>query len=116
MRGYENVFNVILDEKQFFLKVFPSIDHRRTELYFGKIANRYSREVVEEKAEALDLTLKDSAKEFVAEIYGSLMITFLISWIENGMKEQPTVLVKNFSTVLHGSLDSMLQQAALTDF
>ena len=116
MKGYENVFHVILDEKQFFLKVFPSIDHHRTELYLCKIADRYSMEVVEEKLSMLDLSLNENAKRFVSGVYSSLMVTQLINWIEKGMKEDPGLLVKNFSTVLQGSMELMLKQAACAEF
>ena len=110
-KGYENVFNIILEEKQFFLKVFPSIDRHRVELYLRKIADRYAKQVAEEKSKLLGISLSEHAKTFVAELYGSLMVTQLIRWLDEGMKAPHERLVANFSTLLRGSLESILKQA-----
>lgn len=113
-QGYINVFKAVLEEKTFFLKVFPSIDLRRVELYLYAFAHRYILNVVNEKLQKMVLEVDEKSKNLICDIYGYAMVGCLLRWISTGMREEPEELVEQFAAILHGTLEQTLRQASDT--
>ena len=110
--GLLSVYRATLKEKNFFLKVFPSIDLRRLEQYLMHVAKGFISGVVEEKLQKMAFSICEEEKQMVCNIYGYSMVGIFLQWISDGMKEDPASLVDRFCTILSGSMEMTLQKAA----
>lgn len=111
-QGFTSVFEACLAEKAFFLKVFPSIDLRKIEMYLSDIARGFILHVIDEKIEDMQLKIREESKKTVCEIYGYAIVGVLLDWISKGMKETPSAVVNRFGAIMRGSLKLYLEQAA----
>jgi probable dihydroxyacetone kinase regulator len=109
---YLAVFHTILEEKDFFLKIFHSIDLRRTEHYLSAFAHRCIEEMVTEQKQRLGLTVNKKKQEMICDTYCYGMVGLLLKWMSNGMAEDPRALIDDFCSVIKGTLDIMLKNSA----
>jgi len=111
-RDYACVFEAVLEEKAFFLKIFNSIDLRRIEYYLSAFAHRCVGKMIQEQTKRLGLVLNEEKREMVCDIYCYSMVGLLLNWISSGMKEDPGTLVGEFCSVIKGTLEIMLRNSA----
>ena len=110
-RDYTSVFDTVLEEKSFFLKIFNSIDLRRLEYYLSAFAHQCVHKMIREQVQHLGWRLNAKKEEMVCDIYCYSMVGFLLNWISTGMKEEPRVLVEEFCSVIKGTLEIMLKNS-----
>ena len=108
---YAAVFDTVLEDKAFFLKIFNSIDLRRIESYLSAFAHQCVRSMIAEQTKRLGVVLHPEKQELVCDIYCYSMVGLLLKWIASGMKEDPHVLVEEFCSVIKGTLDIMLKNS-----
>lgn len=109
---YVAVFEAVLKEKVFFLKIFNSIDLRRMEYYLSDFAHQCVYEMLDELTEMNGLVLNGKRREMVCDIYCYSMVGLLLNWISTGMKEEPRILVGRFCATIKGTLEIMLKNSA----
>lgn len=113
LQGFHDVFRAFLREKAFYLKIFPSMDLRRIEVYMNVIARKYIAAVIEEKKRELHIEMDPEEQKMLCEIIGYTMVGLLLNWILMGMKEDPDVVVQRFGNMMKGTLEMSLRRAAL---
>lgn len=105
-QGFLNVFNFALDHKEAILKVYPEFEKRYLEDYLHKLAVKLTLNVINEKAEGMQVNEKD--KLFMADICAHALVGVLISWINNSMEEDPNEVVDKFACIFKDMLVNAL--------
>ena len=108
---YTAVFHTILEDKDFFLKIFHSIDLRRIEYYLSAFAHQCVGEMISGQISLLGLTVNKQKQEMICDTYCYAMVGLLLKWMSNGMAEEPCVLIEDFATVIKGTLHIMLKNS-----
>ena len=99
--GCLQIFKAVLDNKPFILNVYRSVSREQVENYLYKVTYPLIAGVVEEQSAGMNIRKED--KTFIANFYKYAFVGVMLEWIKNGMQEDPQVLVKQLSLVVHGS-------------
>ncbi len=105
--GYLNIFYGVLDNKDFVLNVYHSVQRENIEQYLSRMVNDLLLGVVEERAK--EMTVRDKDKLFIAQFYQFAFVGTMLDWIGHGMKEKPEYIVERTSTLIHGSITKALE-------
>lgn len=100
--GMSQIFDAVLDNKEFILNVCRSIGRERVERYLYKFTYDMIREVVGGKCRGKGLTEKQ--KDFMTDFYKYAFVGVILDWIDHGMKEDYEEIVENMSIMLHGNI------------
>ena len=111
--GMSQVFDAVLENREFILNVCRSIGRERVEGYLYKVTYDIIREVVEEKCRGSELTPKH--KKFITDFYKFGFVGIMLEWIEHGMIEEYMEFVENMSVMLHGNIVHSIQNFEKTD-
>lgn len=102
--GMCQIFEAVLENKSFILKVYRSVsreNRERIERYLYKFTYDLLKDVVEEKCRGIDLAEGDKA--FIADFYKYGFVGIMLDWIRNEMKEDYKEIVQKMSVMLHGN-------------
>ena len=106
--GCLQIFEVVLENKQFFLNVYRSISREQVEIYLYKLVYSLLIDVVEEKAKGMSIRQED--KEFIANFYKYAFVGLMLDWVRNDMKADPKKIVTEISTLISGSMSAALER------
>ena len=107
-KGFLNVFYFALERKIFVLNIFPQIEQKNMKKYLHTIAYKFTLGVIEEKLHNESVSEKD--KSFIADTFAHAAVGVLISWVNDGMKEDPRIVVGKFALMFEGMLSSSLSK------
>lgn len=100
--GMSQIFEAILENKEFILSVCRSIGRERIERYLYKFTYDVIREVVEEKCRGR--VLAEAHKDFMTDFYKYGFAGIMLDWIDHGMKEDYEEIVENMSIMLRANI------------
>ncbi len=100
--GMCQVFDAVLENKDFILNVYRSIGREEIESYLYKFTYDMIKEVVEEKCRGIDLAADH--KVFIADFYKYGFVGIMLDWISCGMKADYEEIVENMGVMLHGNI------------
>ncbi len=100
--GVGQIFEAVLENKEFILRVCRSIGRERVERYLYKFTYDIIREVVEERCRGKGIT--EEQKDFITDFYKYGFGGIMLDWIDHGMKEDYGEIVENMSVMLHGNI------------
>ena len=100
--GMCQVFDAVLENKDFILNVYRSIGREKVESYLYKFTFDMIKEVVEEKCRGI--TLAADHKAFIADFYKYGFVGIMLDWIGHGMKADYEEIVENMGIMLHGNI------------
>ncbi|MCI9346603.1 MAG: dihydroxyacetone kinase transcriptional activator DhaS [Lachnospiraceae bacterium] len=100
--GMCQVFDAVLENKDFILNVYRSIGREKIESYLYKFTYDMIKEVVEEKCRGIDLAADH--KVFIADFYKYGFVGIMLDWISCGMKADYEEIVENMGVMLHGNI------------
>lgn len=100
--GMCQVFDAVLENRDFILNVYRSIGREKIESYLYKFTYNLIKEVVEEKCRGIDLAADH--KVFIADFYKYGFVGIMLDWISCGMKADYEEIVENMGVMLHGNI------------
>ncbi len=100
--GMCQVFDAVLENRDFILNVYRSIGREKIESYLYKFTYDLIKEVVEEKCRGIDLAADH--KVFIADFYKYGFVGIMLDWISCGMKADYEEIVENMGVMLHGNI------------
>ena len=100
--GFLNIFQAVLANKPFVMNVYRCVSRERIEQYLNPLICSLILGVVEEKS--AEMPVSEADKRFIANFYEYAFIGVMLEWIDNNMREEPSVLVERTSRVVHGSI------------
>lgn len=107
-QGFLQIFDYVLENKDFIINTYNSISRERLERYLHEITYNLLISVVEEKAEGM--RVRDSDKQFIAHFYKFGFVGLMLEWIRKGMKEDPTEIVGHLGVLLQGDIKRALEK------
>ncbi len=107
-QGYLNVFNFALERKQYILKIFPEIEQSQMKDYLHGLAYKFTLAVINELSE--NSKVSDEDKSFIADAYAHALVGVLASWVRDGMKGDPKIIVKKFGLMSDGIISGALEK------
>jgi len=109
-RAYLQVYLMVLDEKDFIQRIFPSMELSNIEKFLFKSARELIVRAIDTFPESLQLSKED--KLFISEFYQYAMVGTFLNWISGGMTEDPVQIVDRFSLMAQGTLPRSIKQFA----
>ena len=110
-KDYTAVFEGVLKEKDFFLKIFNSIDLRQIELYLSSFSRKYVFNIIDGEAHRLGISLDKKKRDMICDIYCYSIVGLLLKWMSDGMKEAPSACVDRYYSTIRGTLNMMLNNS-----
>lgn len=105
-QGFLQIFESVLANKPFIMNVYHSVSREQIEIYLYKLTYNLMIGVVEENA--VGMAVRDEDKKFIADFYKFAFVGLMLSWIENGMKEDPQMIIDRLALLVHGNISSAL--------
>ena len=100
--GFLNIFSAVQANKPLIMNVYRCVSRERIEQYLNPLICSLILGVVEEKS--AEIPVSEADKRFIANCYEYAFIGVMLEWIDNNMREEPSVLVERTSRVVHGSI------------
>ena len=107
-KGFLNVFYFAIERKSFVLNIFPQIEQKNMKKHLHSLAYKFTLGVIEDQYANTNTSEKD--KRFIADTFAHAAIGVLISWVNNGMKEDPRIIVGKFALMFEGIFSSALEK------
>ncbi|MCI8775523.1 MAG: TetR family transcriptional regulator [Lachnospiraceae bacterium] len=104
--GLRQIFEVVLENKPFILNVYHSVSREQIENYLYKLTYGLFIDVVEEKADGIQISEVD--KKFIADFYKYSFVGIMLDWIKQGMKADYQIIVEKMSIMVKGSVDNSI--------
>ena len=105
--GLKQIFEAVLENKPFIMNAYHALSREQIENYLFMLTHNLLMGVVEEKSKGLDIT--EGEKSFIADFYKCSFVGVLLEWIENGMKQDPHVIVDKMGLVMHDNITRALE-------
>ena len=106
--GCLQIFEAVLENKQFLLNVYRSVSREQVELYLYKLVYNLLIDVIEEKSR--DMSVRQEDKEFIANFYKYAFVGLMLDWVRNDMKGDPKKIVSEISTLVTGNFSVALER------
>ncbi len=111
--GMGQIFDAVLENKDFILNVYRSIGREKIESYLYKFTYDMIKGVVEEKCRGIDLAADH--KVFIADFYKYGFVGIMLDWISCGMKADYEEIVENMGVMLHGNIARSIENFEKAD-
>ena len=59
------------------------------------------------------MVIREDDKAFIANFYKYGFVGLLLEWIDNGMKDEPTLIVERLNSLIQGNFEQALNNAKL---
>lgn len=106
---YSYIFNYIKNNKRLIIGTYNSIAREYFHNFLYLQTNEFVSKVIEEKSRLQNIS--SSNKAFLTNYYKNVLIGFIKDWIEDGMKEEPTILIAKIDSILEGSIELFLKNS-----
>ncbi len=100
---YSYIFEYIKKNKDLILKTYNSIAKDYFHNFLNKQTKNFISNVIEEKTSTINAD--ENTKNFLSNYYKNVLIGFIKDWIEEGMTEEPSALIKKVDCILEGSIE-----------
>ena len=110
--GFLDLFELVLENKDFIMNVYNSVSKEHIETYLYKLTFKLMEDVVEEQAKGMNVN--DMDKYFIANFYKYAFVGLMLEWIKDGMKKDPKKIVEKLSAVIQGSIKEALNRLKIS--
>lgn len=105
-QGFLQIFEAVRKNKPFVMNVYHCVHREQIEKYLKPLVDHLILGVVNE--EAVGITVRESDKEFIAQVYSYIFIGLMLDWIKEDMREDPEKIVERLATLIKGSVTAAL--------
>ncbi len=107
-QGFKQIFQYILNNKEFVLSTFNSVSREYLERYLYNEVYLLLIGVVEEKAKGIPVLEK--VKSFLADFYKYAFVGIVLDWIRTGMKEEADEIIERLNKLICGNMEEALER------
>lgn len=107
-QGFLQAFKYVNNDKKLIINAYNSIGREYLENYLYSIVYELLKDIVEEKAEGMDVS--DEDKKFVADFYKYAFVGLSLEWIRMGMKDDPELIIEKLSKLIKGDIEAGLKK------
>ena len=90
------------------MNVYHCVSRERVEKYLMPLTDKLLVDVIEEQSKGL--FVKQTDKDFIAQIYSYVLVGLMLDWVADDMKENPEKLVERLAIVIQGNLSAALHR------
>ena len=105
--GLLQIFEAVLENKQFVLNAYRCISRDQMENYLYKLTYKLIRDVVDEKSQGINIPEQD--KEFIAAFYKYSFVGVMLDWIKQGMDEDYHMIAEKISMTMRGNVANAIK-------
>jgi len=109
--GFLEIFNAILDNKVLIESVYHSARREQIQIYLYDITYNFLIGVVQE--ESFGMEVKEADKKFIADFYKCAFVGVILEWINDGMKQDPKIIIDRLSALIQGTFKQSLENCRL---
>lgn len=107
-QGFLQAFRYVSNDKKLIINAYNSIGREYLENYLYSIVYELLKDIVEEKAEGMNVSEED--KKFVADFYKYAFVGLSLEWIRMGMKDEPEFIIEKLSKLIKGDIEAGLKK------
>ena len=107
-QGFKQIFQYIVNNKEFVLTTFNSVSREYLERYLYNEVYLLLIGVVEEKAKGIPVRATD--KSFIADFYKYAFVGIVLDWIKSGMKEESDKIIERLNKLIYGNMEEALER------
>ena len=97
-QGFLQIFQALLTNKDFILRVYSFVDHGHLFSYLHNIAFELLMGVIEELS--VGMVVPDEDKKFIADFYKFAFVGLIMDWVSNRMLEDPQQIISRLGIVI----------------
>ena len=102
-QGFIQIFKAIQENKPFIMNVYHCVDREQVEKYLKSLTDNLLMGVIDE--ESVDMKVREEDKKFITDFYKYSFVSIVLNWIDNGMHENPELIVAKVSSLITGTID-----------
>ncbi len=107
-QGLLQIFEAVRDNKPFIMNVYRCVHREQVEKYLEPLVDSLVMGVIQE--EAVDMTVRDEDKDFIAQAYSYVFIGLMLDWIKDDMRGAPEEIVERSGRLLRGTMGEALRR------
>ena len=101
----------VKENKKLVYHVYNSLHRETIERYLYSVSLDFVNKFIDKASKQLELNVSDEDKKFIASFYKYAIVGIVLDWLEGGMKSDPDELITKMSTLLTGTLKTVLENA-----
>ena len=109
--GFLSIFDMIKKDKAFIINIYRNVPKDYLYRYLYRVTYQLLYGVIEETAEGM--IVREEDKVFIANFYKYGFVGLVVEWIEDGMKEDPKVIIERLNSLIQGTFSHALNNAKL---
>ncbi|MGN0906402.1 MAG: TetR/AcrR family transcriptional regulator [Bullifex sp.] len=112
-KGYLAVFRTIEQDKTFILNIYHHAPREYITDYLYSVTLGLLTDVVKEKEREMGLRVREDDIMFIANFFKYSLVGIVLDWIGKGMEEKSEVIVSKLDSIIHGTIEKALMNAAV---
>ena len=115
-KGYLAVFRTIESDRQFILNIYHHIPRQYLMDYLYSVTMNLLLDVVREKTRDLGVRVREEDIDFIANFFKYSLVGIVLDWIDHDMEEDAGKIVSRLDSIIHGTIEKALSNAAKKRF
>lgn len=105
-----NSIEFALQNKKAIYHVYNSLSRENLEKYLYQVVGNMITKIIKEKTVGLEVM--DSDIELITDLYKYALVGLILKWLERGMKDDPTIVIKRLEFLIDGNIRHILEKAS----
>lgn len=102
--GFLATLHYLKNNSRLIIHVYESSYRNEANAFFSRFSNRLLEDVVDECLDREKIKLTDDDRKFIVHFYRHIFNGLMMDWVNEGMKEEPELLLKKLKTMIDGSI------------
>lgn len=102
--GFLATLHYLKNNSRLIIHVYESSYRNEANAFFSRFSNRLLEDVIDECLEREKIKLTDDDRKFIVHFYRHIFNGLMMDWVNEGMKEEPELLLKKLKTMIDGSI------------
>lgn len=107
-KGFLKIFHYVMENKSLCMNTFYSMGRDHLEDFLHQEISALLMGVVEEVSKGTNVPIED--KKFIADFYTYAFIGILTSWMKDGMKESPEIIIEKLDRLVSGDIEKSIKK------
>lgn len=107
-QGYLMIFEFIKSNRKFCINTLNSLGRKHLNRFLLDITYSLLEDIIDEIIKTNKIDSED--EDFIISVYSFVLIGFIISWMDTGMKQDPKEIVEKLSILMEGTLKRSLDK------
>ena len=107
--GLLQIFEAVYENKPFIINAYNAVSREQIENFLFQLTSDLIMGVVKEQEQAVNTTIPDKDKRFIADFYKYSFVGIMLDWIKQGMKEDYGEIARMIAITLHGGIANSIR-------